>query len=311
MRPRLTAIAIVLLAVAVIAVTIVTDTATFAQSATLPCGGITKGNFRQASQTDSYSLALKEGDKMFVNVKASGDTLTLGLTVRDPIGRDYFAQGLGKEWTYESPTLAGEGTYTILVWNTLYGRQGGLGSYTLSVGCTLADGTVIRAGSGGASAPAPQPTARPGATAAPTVAPASAAAQPTPAFSGVGFPGLPPKDFSAAFEVPLQVTVPFTGSVSPGAADTLTLPFDGKAGDVLTLDFARVSGNLNLGVVLLNDKNQILFHSTIVASDLVSTRLRLPTAGRYTVGVFRIDLVTPQKPEKTTFRIQAKVTAGR
>jgi hypothetical protein len=39
-------------------------------------------------------------------------------------------------------------------------------------------------------------------------------------------------------------------------------------------------------------------------SFVLNTRFTLPTAGQYTIGVFRIDLLPPAAPEATAFQVQ-------
>jgi hypothetical protein len=83
----------------------------------------------------------------------------------------------------------------------------------------------------------------------------------------------------------------------------LGLTFDGNVGDTFALDFSKLSGNLNLGLVVLSANNEVVFQASLVTSDSLSTRLALPSAGQYTIGVFRIDLLPPANPEATAFQI--------
>jgi hypothetical protein len=63
--------------------------------------------------------------------------------------------------------------------------------------------------------------------------------------------------------------------------------------DTLDLSYTRVSGNMNLGLVVLSESNAVFFQASLVTSAALSTRFTLPAAGQYTIGVFRISLVEP------------------
>ena len=182
--------------------------------------------------------------------------------------------------------LATRGIYTIGV----DADRGGV--YTLYIGCTLADGTIIKPGD--LPTPTPQPTT-----------PASSTGSST-TFSGHGFPGLPPVDFSNAVKVHLQNgtndgTIPISGDTILGY--TLAA----KKGDVLDLAFTRVSGNLNLGLVVLSPDNKVFYQASLVNTDTMDARFTLTTQGLYTIGIFRIDLIPPDNPQETSFTIQGKL----
>ncbi|MDX1992250.1 MAG: hypothetical protein SF029_07665, partial [bacterium] len=73
----------------------------------------------------------------------------------------------------------------------------------------------------------------------------------------------------------------------------------------LDLSFTRISGNLNLGLVVLYGDNTVVFQASLITSQTLSTRFILPETGTYTIGIFRIDLLPPDAPEATAFQIQA------
>jgi len=56
---------------------------------------------------------------------------------------------------------------------------------------------------------------------------------------------------------------------------------------------------------LLSADNQVVFQASLITSDTLTTRFTLPTAGTYTIGLFRIDLLPPDAPEATAFQITA------
>jgi len=160
-------------------------------------------------------------------------------------------------------------------------HSSGIGSFILYVGCRFRDGTVVNPGDA-----MPEPTPE--------------AVVDTPEF---GFPGLSPVDFASAVNLPLVAATPMTGVITVTGDEILGFQFDASAGDSLALDFSKLSGNLNLGLVVLSAGNEVVFQASLVTSESLSTRLTLPSMGQYTIGVFSIDLLPPASPEATAFQI--------
>jgi hypothetical protein len=160
------------------------------------------------------------------------------------------------------------------------------GIYTVTVKCILRDGTVIEPG----ALPLPP-------------APNPVVIQP-PSF---GFPGLAPVDFVNAVKLPLIPATPMTGAISPTGGELFGFQIEGNAGDVLDLSLTRISGNLNLGLVVLSAKNEVVSYGGLISGDTFSTRLTLPSAGQYTIGVFRVDLLPPGDPQATAFQVTGKI----
>ena len=207
-----------------------------------------------------------------------------------------------------SGIVSARGNYKIRVVNaTLYNDEfwndkqyfGGVGLYRLSIGCTNSDGTKIEPG----DIPQPTPTPAP----LPTATPRSALPDSASAFTGTGFPGLAPVDFADAVTVPLLLDKEMIG-VIPLDNQILGFTLDAAAGDTLDLSYTRVSGNMNLGLVVLSAENEVFFQASLVTSASLATQFTLPVAGQSTIGVFRISLVEPAEVEPTVF--QLKVTTA-
>lgn len=132
---------------------------------------------------------------------------------------------------------------------------------------------------------------------------------PTPRFIGAGFPGLPPVSFDGTDPVPLELGKPEQAVINARNSDLVTFSFEGNADDVLDLKFERKAGNLNLGLVVLSSDNKVAFQSSLVSSTTLSTQLVLPSAGKYSIGIFKVDLVPPTKPVATKFVITATLNA--
>ncbi len=66
---------------------------------------------------------------------------------------------------------------------------------------------------------------------------------------------------------------------------------------------------MNLGLVVLSVTNKVVFQASLVTAESLATRFTLPEAGKYTIGVFRISLVNPAKPQPTAFQLLAKLNA--
>ncbi|MFN8491515.1 MAG: PPC domain-containing protein [Caldilineaceae bacterium] len=285
------------------------------------CGEIIDGQFGQNAEEHIYLLTMQSRESFEVTVQPVGDFLKTVLGIYGPSGLllalsnsdegNYRGQ-VSKSPKLTSGILSAKGIYKIRVTNTAVdinndalvtnvAYSGGIGDYALSIGCTKSNGSKIEPGDGPQStpttAPLPTPTVRPGTLISTTVA-----------FKGAGFPGLAPVDFSDVAPVPLKVDRPM-GGVLPLDNQILGFTLDAKANDVLDLSYERESGNLNIGIVVLSATNKVVFQASLVTSESLATRFTLPEAGKYTIGVFRINLVNPDKPQPTAFQLLAKLNA--
>lgn len=284
----------------------------YAQGETpVECGTIIDGEFKARFQPQNYVIQMDAGDKITVQGVPLGDTLTFTLGVYAPDGNIVAAsEGQGTAILTNAPTavsgvLSANGTYRITAHNATidiinggrlceaFCNEGGVGVYTLFIGCTLRDGTVIEPGDTmliGSDGPQDALNA----------ITASMNDDAIRTFSGTGFPGLAPVDFGSVSALPLSVGV---GTMTPNNSEITAFTFDANAGDVFQLDFARLAGNLNLGLVVLSASNEVVFQASLVTSESLSTRLTLPSAGAYTIGVFRVDLLPPGDPQATAFQV--------
>jgi hypothetical protein len=125
---------------------------------------------------------------------------------------------------------------------------------------------------------------------------------------GTGFPGLPAVDFTNVAKIPMVGGTPMTGAVTPTGSEILGYTLDGKVGNTVELGVNKLSGNLNLGVVVLSADNKVVFQASLVTSTALTTTFTLPSDGQYTIGVFRVDLLPPDAPQPTAFQVTAKVS---
>jgi hypothetical protein len=238
-----------------------------------------------------YTLRLTPGDKLTVEVKPIGSAPNFFFRLHDPANTLIFDTGWGNvpggAERLENYEVGATGIYTIGI-----GSQPP-GAYTLSIGCIFRNGTVIN--------PGDIISTSPGADNGPIV-------EVTRAFSGVGFPGLAPIDMASVARIPMIPATPITGAVSATGGEILAYTFDADAGSKYTFEFSRLSGNLNLGLVVLSPDNTVAFQASLVVSETVATRLMLPSDGQYLIGVFRIDVNPPATAEPTAFQLQ--VTAS-
>lgn len=267
------------------------------------CGTIVEGELLEDGNKEQvYSISLAAGDTLNFQLVPIGQTLNLEIKIFTPAyeqlswirpdGRTTGSDSTGNGGVEEgsTPVLSARGIYTIEV-EGYYSED--IGSYTLNIGCILRDGTIVLPG----DAP-PINTSVTGAGTAITA---------PPAFSGVGFPGLMPVDFSNVAHIPMIPGAPMSGAVTGSGGEILGFTFEASAGNKVDLSFARLSGNLNLGLVVLSAENQVVFQASLVTSDTLSTRFTLPSGGQYTIGVFRIDLLPPASAEATAYTVQATV----
>ena len=281
------------------------------------CGQIVEREFTNNAQEHVYLLTMAPRESFEVSVKPFGGHLKTVILFYGPSGiRMGFTDGdntsragVLTEPSLPSGILSARGQYKIRVTNAAIRNDelvtndsralGGVGLYTLSIGCTTSDGEKIVPSNN------PLPTATPAPL--PTPTPRSALPDNAPTFAGVGFPGLAPVDMSTVARVPLP-TAAATYGVSPLDNQIYGFVVDAEAGDTLDLSYTRESGNMNLGLVVLSESNEVFFQASLVTSESLSTRFTLPEAGQYTIGIFRISLVEPTEPEPTLFQIKGVVT---
>lgn len=266
------------------------------------CGTTVQGEFTKNDEMQSYTVTVKPGYQVNVNGRALGDTLRFRLSFHGPTGIaiiDSERQRLTKDPSFKSGLLSARGAHTIHAFNSTWTSVdgyvgGGVGVYTLQIECLDENGSPVTAA----------PTATP---AAPPAAPGAPAPPAAPAFSGVGFPGLPPVDFSEVAKVPLRSGRAVNGAITPRGGEILGYTLEARANSTLELNFTREAGNLNLGLVVLSADNKVYFQTSLVTSSALTTTLTLPAAGQYTIGVFRVALVEPSRPEATAFELLARV----
>ena len=268
---------------------------------TVECGDIVESEFTKNYEDQVFVLPMRPREAFSVSLEPVGDYLQTSIGILGPTGVLLGATQQLKAPTIESGTLSARGNYKIQVANHVFGAAGGsnVGIYTLYIGCIKSDGTIIKPG----DSVQPTPTSAP----LPTPTPRSAISAGAPDFSGVGFPGLAPVDFSSVAKIPLLLDTVMTGVV-PTGNEILGFTLDAAAGDILDLSYTRVSGNMNLGLVVLSAENEVFFQASLVTSASLATQFTLPAAGQYTIGVFRISLVEPTAVEPTVF--QLKVTTA-
>lgn len=279
------------------------------------CGSIIDSDFASNFEEDIFTISMTAGDTLDISLTPIGEQLKSSIFLTGPTNLGVAASKAGADPNYfyngqveaqpKMPTgiLGANGKYTIRVVNFSYynyyfgqdnynpGDPGNIGSYTLYVGCTLKDGTVI----------APGDVVAPPTPVLPTVEPTQSPDDP----SFVGFPGIEPKNFADGIAIPFNIGLPNAGSIAPGFDSVFGFTLDGaSAGDTLDLTFTRLSGNLNLGLVVLSADNKVVFQASLVSSTTLNSRFTLPSAGQYTIGVFRIDLLPPDLPEATAFQIE-------
>ena len=257
------------------------------------CGSIIEGEFTANRNGPFlyYEIDLRAGDQIRVSGESFGDYLQFSIGIINPSNNGVGGDTENVNWKYDlrrNPTadtevLSERGTYQIRL------RSYDPGIYTLYVGCTLRDGTVIN----------------PGDTLEPIDNNSSQSQSDAPTFSGIGFPGLPPIDFTNGVTIPFTQGVPNTGSIAQGFDGVFGFTLDVNAGETYTFDFNRVSGNLNLAIAILSPDNLIVFYGSMITSDRLSTDVLFPDAGQYTIGVYRVDFIPPGTPENTAFQVTA------
>jgi hypothetical protein len=261
----------------------------------IACGDIVEGEFSASQENHYYTLTMAPGDRFGFSIVPIGDYLRWIVHVHEPSGNRIFGSTSGcalpSTTAVKTKVLSGRGTHKIAISNYRYcSGQRTSGVYTLHVGCTLRDGTVIKPGSPQTPPPTPTPTPSP---------------KPTPPADFKGFPGLGPIDFAGIAFPKLKLDIPVEGTISRQGDDVFGYRFHAAQGDAVDLIFQRTAGNLNLVLVLLDERGRVVFQASLVASETLTSRLRLPTTGEYTLGVARVELLPPTSPSETSFVVEA------
>ncbi|MBC6936765.1 MAG: hypothetical protein DWB42_13120 [Chloroflexi bacterium] len=265
-------------------------------SSRVECGNIATAEFAESKSVLTFQIELSPGYKLWFETERFGDYLLFnvvsnvkskGSGLLAPSGavvvsaRDElfnFSDSYLPNIALETGVLGERGLYTIQLAN-----EDAVGAFRLRIGCITDTGQVINPGD--------------------VVPPAT----PTPALSPLpanfaGFPGLAPVDFTGVQAKP--ITEGF-GAVTPSGGEVFAFALNASGGTNLDLTVTRLSGNLNLGLVVLSANNEVVFQASLVTSQTLNTRFTLPAAGQYIIGVFRVDLLPPAAPEATAFQVQA------
>lgn len=272
------------------------------------CGAIIESEYFTQYDQHVYTVALEPGDRLEVSVVHVGNQLASGIYVADPTNLSVVSSGGVRSLPIEpqpfvnTGVVSARGIYSVYIrnYNSTNNSQGniwasnpltgGTGIYTISFRCVSRDGTFIEPGDAVVVPPnADTTTDNNGQT--PSV------------FTGFGFPGLPPVDFSSAFRSSLPLGTDIVAEIPIGGDAILGYTFDGMAGQSLQLNFGRNSGNLNLGLVVLSANNEVAFQTSLINNNSLTTNFSLPSTGQYTIGIFRIELVPIDNPQPTNFRL--------
>ncbi|MCP4657123.1 MAG: hypothetical protein GY856_17075, partial [bacterium] len=120
-----------------------------------------------------------------------------------------------------------------------------------------------------------------------------------------GSEGLPGLTLSELAALPFEKIVlgrELEGEISAQGRQVAGLRFDAEQGTEVDLAFRRRSGNLNLGLTLLDPLQQVAFQAALVVNSRVTTRLKMPMHGEYTVAIATIGPLPPSAA-KTGFTI--------
>jgi hypothetical protein len=250
------------------------------------CGSDINNEFNRDNQYHIYFLYLESGDSVNISaISTAGNyqTLVLDLGLRTPTGHiideiytgcDYYdwCDGLlGSTSSIETEPVSESGVYRILV----HGFTSTSSPYNFTVGCTLRDGTVIRPGDAPRVEPPSQTISNPN----------------LPSFSGFGFPGIMSVDFSNAIEIPISDGQSQTSAFGSSGQDVFAYIYEASAGSSATLSVSRISGDISIGVAVINQAdNSVLYLGGMPSSDNLSIELEFPSAGTYVIGVFRLDI---------------------
>lgn len=256
------------------------------------CGDIIDDEFMNSVEYRRFTIELNPGDQLSISAAPLGERPTIRLAIAD-VNDTFIAYTVGSgndRFAYPelAPSLtdvsiSSSALHSIYVSNysadLAFGEpfganieSGDIGVYTLYIGCTLRGGMVIE----------------PGASVPPLGDGSSGdVGSSVPAFSGYGFPGVNPVDFSAGIEIPLNLG---QSQTAPIANDVVLYTYSASAGETTKLSVSRVSGDISIGVtVIKRDTNEIIFFGGLPLGNNLSVELTFPSDGTYAIGLFRLD----------------------
>jgi hypothetical protein len=259
------------------------------QGIELNCGDILEAETSPNQTVHEYILNASAGTSINLRVEPLSPTFNVGIEVFDGGGSrlsriNAYAQGLAEvveNFVLPSSNLRLHIGGHFPTYENVYGFDDYLGAYTIYLGCTLRDGTVIEPGD----------------------TPIESNHSQIPTFSGFGFSGLAAQDFIDGVFVPFVIGEPNIGRITANFNSVFGYTLNATESETFTLDFTRVSGNLSLALAVLSPDSETVFQAILVTSDMLSTRFTLPSTGQYTIGVYKIDLLPPDSPEPTAFQI--------
>ncbi|MDX2075521.1 MAG: hypothetical protein SFZ02_03765 [bacterium] len=272
-----------------------TQTQVVAQQ-TLPpinCGDIIEVETTPERPLAEFQIQTSAGTTLNGRVEPIGTTLDISISLYDS-GENYFwgsnRTGEGEIELIDSLVISTSNPALAIGMiyegrdDVRYYRENvvGYGAFTIYLGCILRDGTVINPGD--------------------NIEESDNSSSDKP-FSGIGFPGLPPVDFTNGITIPFMMDVPNSGAINPGFESVFGFTVDAIAGDKLDLTFTRLSGNLNLGLAVMSPDNKIVYQASLVTVERISALFSFPTDGQYTIGVWKIELALPATPENTAFQL--------
>lgn len=287
------------------------------------CGSIVSNTIVGDREVHRYYVNIQRGTMVSVSAEASPasyEEIRIDVGLRDPNDRwldemTGYRNGTGYVGdvrnNFETQDLPYDGLYLI----GLRGFTTTGSAYTLYIECTLPDGTRVPAGTGTSIELSPESldtsnlisgVVQFGSETLPET-PTSDEPTALTEFDGYGFPGLSPVDFTNVAQIPIPAGIPMSGAVAADGSQIIGYQFDANEGDTVELAFNRLSGNLNLGLVVIDENSNVVYQASLVTTATMTARFTVPTTGTYTAGVFRIDLLPPDAPETTAFQLIATV----
>lgn len=265
----------------------------------LECGDIRVEELTAENDVHEFDLNVSAGTFLNITIEPIGNSLNPFMTIYDS-GLNVILR-LNSEPEGQAEQLndyqISSSTPRIKLFGTRLGyynytteHKGSLGAYTIRIGCTLLNGDVIN----------------PGAVAPPTEQPDNIVGDPPP-FSGFGFPGLAPVDFSQVAAFPMESGAVMQGGITPTGGEIVGYTIAANAGDLIDLAVIRGGGNLNLGLVVISEHNELVYQASLINTITMQARFTAPSQGTYTIGVYRVDLLPPAEPEATAFQVRVVI----
>lgn len=265
------------------------------------CGEQVDNPVTRLDELQRYYIALNAGDSMRVTSESlQGDFGDLRLEAGlyspnnaelDRVSID-FKSAIRTIDTGPVPTT---GVYRLYVRT----YDSSAGDVRMAIDCALADGSVVQSTYDPQRPPLDATLLTP---ADPPVVDAPPAPLDPPPLDPPPANALTP-DLTRTVSVPLATGIANTGVITPEFEGLFTFTFEAQALELVELNVERSTGNLNVGVVVVDSDNTVIYLAHLITGRTLATQIEVPAAGEYAIGFYPLPIPPPAPPQATVITV--------